>query len=81
MDVIKKVIDNEPQKKQQNRFYQCRNLDGVFEIGEITSEGPVFLVDDMIDSRWTITVLAVLLQQAGSGPVFPVALASTTSGD
>jgi len=81
VDVIKKVIDNEPQKKQQNRFYQCRNLDGVFEIGEITSEGPVFLVDDMIDSRWTITVLAVLLQQAGSGPVFPVALASTTSGD
>ena len=81
VDVIKKVIDNEPQKMQQNSFYQCRNLDGVFEIGEITPEGPVFLIDDMIDSRWTITVLAVLLQQAGSGPVFPVALASTTSGD
>ena len=81
MDVIKKVIDNKPQKMQQNSFYQCRNLDGVFEIGETTPEGPVFLIDDMIDSRWTITVLAVLLQQAGSGPVFPVALASTTSGD
>jgi ATP-dependent DNA helicase RecQ len=80
-DVIKKVIDNEPQKKQQNSFHQCRNLDGVFEIGETTPEGPVFLIDDMIDSRWTITVLAVLLQRAGSGPVFPVALASTKSGD
>jgi ATP-dependent DNA helicase RecQ len=29
------------------------------------------------DSRWTMTVIAALLRQAGSGPVFPVALATT----
>jgi ATP-dependent DNA helicase RecQ len=81
VDAIGKVRDNEPQKMQQNRFHQCRNLDGVFEVaGEIPSE-PVLLVDDVIDSGWTITVLAALLLRAGSGPVFPVALASTTSGD
>ncbi len=81
MDIIEKVCDNEPQKEQQNRFHQCRNLDGVFRIvGDIPSES-VILVDDIIDSGWTVTVIAALLRKAGSGPVFPVALASTRSGD
>ncbi|MCS6711714.1 ATP-dependent DNA helicase RecQ [Brachybacterium sp. EF45031] len=36
---------------------------------------PVLLVDDVIDSRWTLTVAAHLLRRAGSGPVLPLALA------
>ena len=81
VDAIAKVRDNEPQKMQQNRFHQCRNLDGVFQVAEEIPSGPMLLVDDVIDSGWTVTVLAALLRRAGSGPVFPVALASTTSGD
>ena len=80
VDAIHKVIDNEPQKNQQNRFHQCRNLDGVFEIIEGIPDMPVLLVDDVIDSGWTARVLAALLRQAGSGPVYPVALASTSTG-
>ena len=41
----------------------------------------VLLVDDMVDSGWTFTVCAALLRQAGSGPVFPVALAQTSKSD
>ncbi len=37
-------------------------------------------MDDMVDSRWTLTVCGVRLQEAGSGPVFPLALAATWSG-
>ncbi len=81
VDNIRKIVDNEPQKIQQNRFHQCRNLDGVFEISGEVPETPVLLVDDVIDSGWTVTVLAALLRQAGSGPVYPAALASTSSGD
>ncbi|EIC21623.1 RecQ family ATP-dependent DNA helicase [Thiorhodovibrio frisius] len=81
VDAIDKVRDNEQQKMQQNRFHQCRNLDGVFQVAAQIPSGPLLLVDDMIDSGWTVTVLAALLRRAGSGPVFPVALASTTSGD
>jgi ATP-dependent DNA helicase RecQ len=81
VDAIHKKIDNEPQKNQQNRFHQCRNLDGVFEVSERVPEAPVLLVDDVIDSGWTVTVLAALLRQAGSGRVYPVALASTSTGD
>ena len=41
----------------------------------ILDPGPVLLVDDVADSRWTLTLAAVLLRLHGSGPVFPFALA------
>ena len=79
-EAIQKVRANEPQKSQQNRFHQCRNLDGAFAVAEGVSEAPVLLVDDVIDSGWTVTVLAVLLRRSGSGIVYPVALASSSRG-
>ena len=78
VDAVEKVKENQPQKGQQNRFHQCRNLDGVFSINEALPSGPVLLVDDIVDSAWTLTVLAALFKQAGSGDVFPVALASAS---
>lgn len=80
-DIIGKVRDNEPQKLQENSFHQCRNLDGVFKIGGVRPGQPILLVDDIVDSGWTMTVLAVLLRRAGSGPVYPVALATTNPGE
>lgn len=78
VDVVSKVKDNQPQKGQQNRFYQCRNLDGIFAITQPLPESPVLLLDDIVDSGWTLTVITALLQQAGSGPVYPAALASSS---
>ncbi|HIW29828.1 MAG TPA: DEAD/DEAH box helicase [Candidatus Luteococcus avicola] len=37
--------------------------------------GPVLLVDDLVDSRWTMTVAAVALRRAGAEAVLPFALA------
>ena len=64
----------------ENSFYQCANLDGAFEIEDIIPSEPVFLIDDIVDSRWTFAVISALLQQKGSGEVFPIALASTANG-
>ena len=75
--VVVKVKDNSPQKTQQNRFHQCQNLDGVFEIQGNVPSGPALLVDDIVDSGWTLAVAAALLLRRGSGPVYPIALAST----
>jgi ATP-dependent DNA helicase RecQ len=77
---VAKQRDNQPQKFQQNRYHQCRNLDGAFAVAASIPRGPVLLVDDMVDSAWTLTVVAALLRQAGSGPVWPVALATTAGG-
>ncbi|MFM6398872.1 MAG: ATP-dependent DNA helicase RecG, partial [Planktothrix sp.] len=74
--VVRKIKPNQHQKEMSNSYKQAHNLDGVFEVdtGKVRN-GAVFLVDDMVDSRWTFTVIAALLKQAGSGAVFPLALA------
>ena len=38
-------------------------------------DGPVLLVDDVADSRWTLTVAAQALRQAGAAAVLPFVLA------
>ncbi|WP_343552339.1 RecQ family ATP-dependent DNA helicase [Pantoea sp.] len=81
INVLRKLIDNPPQKNQHNRFHQCRNLDGAFAVGDDVPNQPVLLVDDIVDSGWTLTVIAALLQQAGSGIVYPVALATSSVSD
>lgn len=78
LPVVTKVKDNEPQKGQQNSFHQCRNLDGVFSVGATVSDGPVLLIDDIVDSGWTLTVVAAQLRRAGSGPVWPLALTTSS---
>ena len=60
----------------KNSFQQVSNLDGAFSVdGDAVPDGPVFLFDDTVDSRWTFTVVAALLRQAGCPAVFPLALA------
>ncbi|MDN4708121.1 hypothetical protein QYZ41_23325 [Vibrio parahaemolyticus] len=81
VDSLEKVLENEPQKWQQNRYHQCSNLDGAFKVNKLGPEGSVLLVDDVVRSKWTFTVGAALLKQAGSGKVYPVALASTSVND
>ncbi|WP_462418191.1 RecQ family ATP-dependent DNA helicase [Kytococcus sp. Marseille-QA3725] len=40
-----------------------------------TAPGPVLLVDDLVDSRWTLTVAGRALRRAGAPGVLPLALA------
>jgi len=40
---------------------------------------PVLRVDDLVDSRWTLTGVAAALLEAGSGPVSPFVLAKSVS--
>ncbi|MGH8776360.1 MAG: recombinase RecQ, partial [Jiangellaceae bacterium] len=45
---------------------------------DLAALGPspvVLLVDDLVDSRWTVTVAGRLLRDAGAGAVLPFALA------
>lgn len=81
LPVVTKVRDNEPQKLQHNRYHQCANLDGAFAVADDVRERPVLLLDDIVDSAWTMTVVAALLRQAGASAVWPVALAATSTGN
>ena len=41
-------------------------------------DGPVLLVDDRIETGWTMTVAAKLLREAGAAAVLPLVLAVTS---
>jgi len=78
--VIRRTIDRPPQQTMRNSMQQAHNLDGSFELTATLPEGPVLLVDDTVDSRWTMTVAAWLLRSHGSGEVYPMALATMGPG-
>jgi len=76
--VIEKTDDRPEQKTMANSTQQARNIDGSLALnGHPVPHGPVILVDDMVDSRWTLTVAAWLLRKSGSGEVWPMALSQT----
>jgi ATP-dependent DNA helicase RecQ len=80
-DALRKVLEKPPQKEMENSYQQARNVIDAFQADpQEISPGPVLLVDDIVDSRWSLTVCAMLLRQAGSGPVYPLALASAARG-
>lgn len=78
---LEKTDDRPAQKEMENSSQQARNVDGSLRIHGTVPAGAVLLVDDMVDSRWTMTVAAYLLLRNGSGPVHPLALASTAHAD
>lgn len=76
--VIVKTDARPEQKTMANSTQQARNIDGSLALnGQLIPRGPVLLVDDMVDSRWTLTVSAWLLRKSGSGAVWPMALSQT----
>jgi ATP-dependent DNA helicase RecQ len=74
---VVKVRATRSQGEMENSWQQAHNLDGAFRVEPWDGlSGSVLLVDDVVDSRWTLTIVAALLREAGSGPVFPLALAT-----
>jgi ATP-dependent DNA helicase RecQ len=78
LEVIAKSDHRPEQKTMANSTQQARNVDGSLTLGaQPMPDGAVLLVDDMVDSRWTLTLAAWLLRSHGSGEVHLMALAQT----
>ena len=71
-------IGTTQQKDMNNSYHQCRNAINSFRCKEKNYDGNIILVDDMVDSKWTITVCGHYLMEAGFNSVFPYALADTS---
>jgi ATP-dependent DNA helicase RecQ len=80
-EALEKISDAAPQKRMENSYYQARNALRSFRaIPAAVSAEPVFLIDDMVDSRWSLTACGAILAEAGCSAIVPVALAETTKG-
>ncbi len=72
--VLGRTRDHQEQKEMENSAYQARNVWESLVVNGALPAGPVLLVDDIVDSRWTMTVAAFKLRSDGSDEVFPMAL-------
>jgi ATP-dependent DNA helicase RecQ len=77
VDAVTKLKEVTPQREQKNSFHQAHNLDGAFAVQNVRP-GVALLVDDTVDSKWTLTVIGALLRASGASAVVPLALASTS---
>ena len=80
--VLARTENRPEQKTMANSSQQARNVDGsLAPSGEPVPPGPVLLIDDLVDSRWTLTVAAWLLRSNGSSEVWPMALSQAGQGE
>ena len=64
-----------PQTELVNSAQQVRNLHGTFTLARPPRPEPALLIDGLVDSRWTLTVVGARLVQAGVSAVHPLVLA------
>ena len=76
VDSLEKIDTGKHQKELHNSEFQYENAMNGFIVRNGIS-GNVLLIDDMVDSRWTLTVCGLKLKEVGALKVYPFAIAST----
>jgi len=76
-DAIIKTRNAFEQKTLTNSVKQFENAYDSFESTDEVLEGNVLLIDDMVDSKWTLTVCSYKLLEKGANEVYPFALSNT----
>lgn len=75
----KNPTETRQQKEMENSSYQCKNALLSFDvISDTPMPRSVLLVDDVVDSRWTLTVCGYKLMENGCEAVYPFALADSS---
>jgi ATP-dependent DNA helicase RecQ len=77
--LLVRTFDAPEQKTMQNSSMQARNVLHTIGVSGCIPNRPVLLVDDIIDSGWTLTIAGWLLRSKGCTKVYPFTLAQATS--
>lgn len=81
-DSIVKTIDSPEQRFMQNSIRQFENVKDAYQVVDDTiNERNIILIDDVCDSRWTLTYIGYELKQKGANKVYPYAIALATRSD
>lgn len=76
---LQHIKQHPEQANMRNSFQQVMNVYNVFKVQDKPLSAPVLLIDDVADSKWTLTVAGALLRKSGSGSVYPYVLATTNA--
>ena len=69
------------QKYMENSSFQCENAVKSFSLRpDAVVPKKILLIDDIVDSGWTLTVCGYRLMEAGCEEVYPFALANSAKG-
>ena len=78
VELLKKNNNNQ-QKEMENSSYQCSNAMRSYSLLEsVQVPEKILLVDDVVDSKWTLTVCGYCLSSNGCKEVYPFALADSS---
>ena len=78
VELLKKS-DTKQQKEMQNSSHQCANAMHSFGLLDgVRVPKKVLLIDDVVDSRWTLTACGYYLTEGGCEEVYPFALADSS---
>ncbi len=80
VDAVEKIRETAEQRSMRNSSHQAANVRDAFTVRGPLPEGPVLLVDDTVESRWTITEVGARLKEAGCSSVYPLVLAKAGAG-
>lgn len=78
---LKKIKNTAPQKEMENSQFQQENLIDAFCVEGKILPGNCLLIDDMVDSKWTLTIATAVLRKAGVEMVTPLVLADSSNRD
>jgi ATP-dependent DNA helicase RecQ len=79
LPILVRTFDAPEQKTMQNSSMQARNVVHTLGVSGCVPNKPVLLVDDILDSGWTLTMAGWLLRSKGCTKVYPFTLAQATS--
>ena len=66
----------------ENSAFQYKNAFNSFQVKQgVAIPEKVLLVDDLVDSRWTLTACGFYLMEKGCKEVYPFALADTSTSE
>ncbi len=81
VQALEHTVQHPPQTEMRNSYQQALNVLERFVVVKRLHGEAILLVDDVADSRWTLTVLGDLLQRSGAGAVHPFVIAVTNTSD
>ncbi|CAN5876828.1 RecQ family ATP-dependent DNA helicase [soil metagenome] len=80
VDAVTIRAETPSQRSRNNSVQQAANALEAYAVAGEVPDGPVLLIDGLVHSQWTLTVVGMLLRDAGAAAVHPYALATSAAG-